>query len=157
MAVRNADQGTRVEGEEEQDNSTSEGRQEFANLADVKVLVVDDEPDARELLMLVLTHNGAEVRVAATVDAALQILGEWKPDVLVSDIGMPKEDGYVLMRRVRAHKAEEGGEIPALALTGYASPDDNARALKAGFQAHMSKPVSPTDLVLSVSKLARQE
>jgi PAS domain S-box-containing protein len=122
-------------------------------LAGLRVLVIDDEPDARELLTLTLTQSGAEVRATATVNAALEMLGHWKPDVLVSDIGMPGEDGYDLIRTVRALESERGGTIPALALTGFASQEDAERAHLAGYQAHMPKPVSPADLIDRVASL----
>ncbi len=125
-----------------------------AILEGMRVLVIDDEEDARELLTLTLTQSGAEVRAAATVRAALEIIDEWKPNLLVSDIGMPGEDGYDLIRTVRALDAEKGGTIPALALTGYASAEDAARARVAGYQTHMAKPVAPNDLVVAVASLA---
>ena len=118
-----------------------------------RALVIDDEEDARELLTIALTQSGAEVRTAATVRAALDILDQWKPNVLVSDIGMPGQDGYDLIRTVRALESERGGRIPALALTGYASAEDAARARLAGYETHMAKPVSPGDLVLAVASL----
>lgn len=123
-------------------------------LKGVRVLVVDDEPDARELLMLALTHSSADVRAAGTVREALSILDHWKPHVLVSDIGMAGQDGYDMIRRLRALAPEQGGTIPAIALTGYASENDGMRARKAGFDLHIPKPVSPSDLVAIVAKLA---
>lgn len=155
MALRSADMEL-SDGDGRQAELSELANQKLADLAEVRVLVVDDEPDARELLTLTLTHSGAEVRVAASAREAVDILDEWKPDVLVSDIGMPSQDGYELMRKVRARDTERGGGIPALALTGYASPEDSARALRAGFQVHMAKPVSPSDLVASVAKLAKR-
>ena len=122
----------------------------------LRVLVIDDEEDARELLTIALTHSGAEVRTAATVRAALEILSQWKPHVLVSDIGMPGEDGYDLIRTVRALDFEKGGAIPALALTGYASAEDAARTRDAGYQTHMAKPVAPGDLALAVASLVTE-
>jgi CheY-like chemotaxis protein len=124
-----------------------------AILKGMRVLVIDDEEDARELLTIALTQSGAEVRTAATVRAALDILDRWKPNVLVSDIGMPGEDGYDLIRTVRALEAERGGTIPAVALTGYASAEDAARARLAGYETHMAKPVAPSDLVMAVASL----
>ncbi len=124
-----------------------------AILQGLRVLVIDDEEDARELLTLALTQSGAEVRTAATVRSALHILDQWKPNVLVSDIGMPGEDGYDLIRTVRALESERGGTIPALALTGYASAEDAARARVAGYEKHMAKPVAPGDLVGAVASL----
>jgi PAS domain S-box-containing protein len=123
-------------------------------LKGLRVLVIDDEPDARELLTLALAQSGAEVKAAANARLGLDILKAWRPDVLVSDIGMPGQDGYDLIRSVRALESENGGRIPALALTGYASADDVLRAQQAGFQTHMSKPVSPNDLVSAVARLA---
>ncbi len=124
-----------------------------AILKGLRVLVIDDEEDARELLTIALTQSGAEVRTAVTVEAALDLLDQWKPNVLVSDIGMPVEDGYDLIRKVRALGPEQGGTIPALALTGYASAEDAARAHVAGYQTHMAKPVAPSDLVVAVARL----
>lgn len=127
-----------------------------AILKDLRVLVIDDEEDARELLTIAFTRSGAQVKAAAPAPAALDILRRWKPDVLVSDIGMPGLDGYDLIRRVRALESETGGTIPALALTGYASADDAARARLAGFQTHVAKPVMPSDLVLAVANLVAE-
>jgi len=124
-----------------------------AILKGLRVLVIDDEEDARELLTIALTQSGAEVRTAATVRSALDIMDQWKPNVLVSDIGMPDEDGYDLIRTVRALESERGGTVPALALTGYASAEDAARARLAGYETHMAKPVAPSDLVVAVASL----
>jgi two-component system CheB/CheR fusion protein len=123
-------------------------------LKGVRVLVVDDEPDARDLLMIALTHSSADVRAVRTVREALATLDEWKPNVLVSDIGMAGEDGYELIRRLRALVPEQGGTIPAIALTGYASENDAVRAHNAGFDLHIPKPVSPSELVAIVASLA---
>jgi CheY-like chemotaxis protein len=120
----------------------------------VRVLVVDDEPDARDLLTIALTHSSADVRAASTVPEALATLDQWKPNVLVSDIGMAGEDGYDLIRRLRALAPEQGGKIPPIALTGYASENDGVRARNAGFDLHIPKPVSPTELVAIVAQLA---
>ncbi|HEX8709327.1 MAG TPA: PAS domain S-box protein [Pyrinomonadaceae bacterium] len=123
-------------------------------LDDLNVLVLDDEADARALLEAVLTKCGATVRTASTVNEALELLQELKPDVLVSDIGMPGEDGYQLIGRVRALTAEEGGKVPAIALTAYARAEDRLRALRAGYQMHVPKPVEPAELVAVVASLA---
>ncbi|MGH9901801.1 MAG: response regulator, partial [Pyrinomonadaceae bacterium] len=123
-------------------------------LKGLRVLVVEDELDARELLNLALTQGGAEVRAAASVADALEMLDEWMPDVLVSDIGMPVEDGYDLIGQVRAREPERGGLLPALALTGYASTEDAKRARAAGFQMHMSKPIGLAELIAVVANLA---
>jgi PAS domain S-box-containing protein len=123
-------------------------------LVGVRVLVVDDEPNACELLRIALTHSGAEVRVCNTVQEALATLKEWKPDVLLSDIGMPGEDGYELIRQVRSLPHKEGGSVPAAALTAYATSQDRLKALTAGFQSHIAKPVEPTELTVVVAILS---
>jgi PAS domain S-box-containing protein len=123
-------------------------------LRDLRVLVVDDDPDARDLFSLILISYGAEAKSCASVSEALHTLDEWEPDVLVSDIGMPVEDGYELMKKVRAREPERGGLVPALALTAYARADDARRALKAGYQAHVPKPVEPGELAKLVAGLA---
>jgi PAS domain S-box-containing protein len=124
------------------------------SLRDLRVLLVEDEPDARDLLGLILTSHGAEVRACASAAEALRSLDEWSPDVLVSDIGMPGEDGYGLMRKVRARGPERGGFIPAIALTAYARAEDARRALEAGYQTHVPKPIEPGELAAVVAGLA---
>jgi CheY-like chemotaxis protein len=96
----------------------------------------------------------AEVRPCASSAEALQTLDEWRPDVLVSDIGMPVEDGYELIRKIRAREPERGGLIPAVALTAYARDEDSQRAIDAGYQAHVPKPVEPGELATAVANLA---
>jgi signal transduction histidine kinase/ActR/RegA family two-component response regulator len=123
-------------------------------LSGVRVLVVDDQPDARELLSLVLKYAGAEVVTAGSAAAALKMLVEHKPQVLVSDIGMPSEDGFTLLSQIRSLPPEEGGNIPAVALTAYATEEDRQRTLASGFAEHLPKPVEPTDLVAAVASLA---
>ncbi len=125
------------------------------SLAGIRVLAVDDEPDARELVAFILKEYGAEVRVAASAKDAFQELRTWRPDVLVADIGMPVEDGYSLLRRIRALSPNEGGAIPAAALTAYAQAEDRDRAFAAGFQEHVSKPVIAQELARLVATLAR--
>jgi CheY-like chemotaxis protein len=120
----------------------------------LRVLVVDDEQDAREMLQMSLSKCGAEVNVSATASQALASLQEFKPDVLISDIGMSGEDGYTLIRQVRALPIERGGRTPAVALTAYAREDDRRRVLAAGFQLHISKPVDPQKLATLVASLA---
>ncbi len=122
-------------------------------LKGVRVLVVDDEPDARDLLTIALTHSNADVRAVGTVGEALATLDQWQPNVLVSDIGMAGQDGYDLIRRLRALAPEQGGTIPAIALTGYASENDAVRAHNAGFDLHIPKPISPSELVAIVVSL----
>jgi signal transduction histidine kinase/ActR/RegA family two-component response regulator len=122
-------------------------------LAGVKVLVVDDEPDARELLKAVLAEAGAEVVTAASVDDALAVLPLVRPDAIVSDIGMPGRDGYQLLRAVRALPEAAGGRTPAVAMTAYARSEDRTRALLAGYQVHIAKPIEPHELVVIVGSL----
>lgn len=122
-------------------------------LSGVSVLVVDDELDARELVAEAFKSVGAVVYPAASAQDALSVLTSARPDVLVSDIGMPHEDGYALMRRVRSLPADQGGEIPALALTAYARTADAERAFEAGYQRHVAKPVDPLLLVELVAGL----
>ena len=124
------------------------------SLDGLRVLVVDDQADARELLIAMLQQYGAEVIAVATAVDVLEALPRIKPDVLVSDIGMPGEDGYALIRQVRAMTAEQGGQIRAIALTGYASASDRTHALSAGFQLHMAKPVDAIELAVAVGQLA---
>ena len=119
----------------------------------VRVLVVDDEADARELMRGILAQGGAEVTAAATARAALEALEQGAFDVLVSDIAMPEDDGYDLIRNVRALDAERGGRIPALALTGYARIEDRAAAVSAGYQQHAAKPIEPAGLAMAVATL----
>jgi len=124
------------------------------NLAGRRILVVDDEADARDLLAQILGQAGADVIVAGSADEALETLRRWRPDVLVSDIGMPGDDGYVLIRKVRALGAGEGGQVRALALTAYARSEDRALALEAGFHTHVAKPVDPLELTALIAGLA---
>jgi PAS domain S-box-containing protein len=123
-------------------------------LRDLRVLVVDDEQDARDLLSEMLTNYGAEVKTCASAAEALRTLDEWRPHALVSDIGMPGEDGYDLLRKIRAREPERGGRIPAVALTAYARAEDKRRALAAGYQIHIPKPVEPDLLAVTVARLA---
>lgn len=125
-------------------------------LEGLRVLVVDDQPDARELLSMVLGHAGAEVITAASAATAFEMLLKHRPDLLVSDIGMPMEDGFTLIGRIRALKPAEGGTTQAIALTAYATEEDRRRALAAGFAKHLSKPVEPSELVAAVAALAHQ-
>jgi CheY-like chemotaxis protein/two-component sensor histidine kinase len=122
-------------------------------LEGLRVLVVDDEADVRELLRFVLTDSGAEIRTVASAAEALDLLRQWQPEVLVSDIGMPDVDGYEFLRQVRALPAEHGGRIPAVALTGYARPEDERRALAAGYQLFVPKPVDLPELEAAIARL----
>jgi CheY-like chemotaxis protein len=123
-------------------------------LAGLRVLVVEDEEDTRELLTRVLERGGAEVQAVSSVAEALALLDLRLPDVLVSDIGMPGEDGYSLIRKLRARGMNNGSNLPAAALTAYARSEDRNQALQAGFQTHIAKPVDPSALVGIVAQLA---
>jgi CheY-like chemotaxis protein/nitrogen-specific signal transduction histidine kinase len=122
-------------------------------LADAAVLLLDDDEDTRDFLATALFAAGAEVRAFGTASDALAAMQTWHPDVIVSDIAMPEVDGYAFIRRVRALAADDGGRTPAVALTALARPKDRVRALSAGFQTHLPKPVDPSELVLAVANL----
>ena len=122
----------------------------------MRVLVVDDDPDTLEILEIMLNQYGAEVRAAASASAALDTFLRWKPDILVSDIGMPIEDGLTLIGRIRDLSPEQGCNVPAAALSAYVRENDKLDALAAGFQTHISKPVEPQTLGETVAELARQ-
>jgi PAS domain S-box-containing protein len=124
------------------------------SLSGLRVLVVDDEPDTLDFLVAVLESCKVEVTAASSAAEAFRLLREVKPDVLVSDIGMPGEDGYQLIRRVRRLEDGEGGRTPAVALTAYAREADRRKAIRAGFQAHMTKPLEPSELAEVVASLA---
>jgi PAS domain S-box-containing protein len=119
----------------------------------VRVLLVDDETDSREFLSMSLRECGAHVTALGSAEEAVKALQTHRPDVLVSDIGLPGEDGYALIRRVRALGAERGGQVPAAALTAYAKGEDTTRALSAGYQVHLPKPVEPAELAAAVATL----
>nr|WP_268890153.1 response regulator [Gloeocapsopsis dulcis] len=120
------------------------------HLQGVRVLVVDDEVDMQELVLAILEQYGAEVRIAASATDALLILDSFVPDVLISDIGMPNIDGYMLMRQVR-----QRSRVPAIALTAYAGEYDQQQAMTAGFQDHLAKPVEPEKLVQAIANLIK--
>nr|WP_275994145.1 PAS domain S-box protein [Argonema antarcticum] len=123
-------------------------------LKDLRVLVVDDDTDSRAFLSFVLEQYGAQATAVASASEGFEALCRLKPDVLVSDIGMPQEDGYSLIGKVRALDANEGGQTPAIALTAYARDEDHKQALSAGFQMHIAKPVEPGELAKVVATLA---
>ena len=125
-----------------------------SDLVGIKVLVVDDHLDARELIRRVLADCGAQVLIAGSAEDALSLVERERPDVLVSDIGMPDVDGLELLRRVRALGPARGGSVPAIALTAFARSEDRTRALRAGFLVHVSKPVEPSELVATVASVA---
>lgn len=125
-------------------------------LAGLRLLVVDDERDAREIISVILGEAGAEIATASSSREALDLLGRWKPDMLISDIGMPSESGYDLIRMVRALPADKGGQTPAIAITAYARTQDRLQILSAGFQMHVPKPIEPIELATVVASLAKR-
>jgi CheY-like chemotaxis protein len=125
-------------------------------LRDVSVLVVDDEEDARMLLDTTLSQYGADVRIVSSAAEAIAALDRSVPDVVLSDLGMPHEDGYSLIRRIRQRPAAAGGTVPAVAITAYASAKDRRAALAAGFQAHVAKPFEPHQIAALVAQLGRE-
>ncbi|HJU54980.1 MAG TPA: ATP-binding protein, partial [Pyrinomonadaceae bacterium] len=122
-------------------------------LVGLRVLLVDDDEDALKLLTVLLKRHGAEVATATSAATVPALIEKVRPDVLVSDVGMPGEDGYSLIRRVRGMGAERGGQTPAIALTAYAGDSDRALALLAGFQLHVAKPVEPSTLIEAITGL----
>jgi signal transduction histidine kinase/ActR/RegA family two-component response regulator len=140
----------RVEREKRKSQSFNCGDTDLTGL---RVLVVDDDADARQLLERVLTACGATVGVAGSADDAMATLNEFDPHILVSDIGMPKRDGYDLIRQVRS-AGKSARDLPAVALTAFARSEDRQRALLAGFQMHVRKPVNPSELMAAVASLA---
>jgi signal transduction histidine kinase/ActR/RegA family two-component response regulator len=126
----------------------------ITDLAGLKILVVDDERDARSLLQRILSDCNAQVLTAAGAAEALALIRDERPDLLISDIGMPEVDGYELLKRVRALGEAGGGRIPAIALTAFARSEDRTLALRAGFLVHVSKPVEPAELVATVASVA---
>lgn len=122
-------------------------------LHDLRILVVDDEADSRELLTKILTGVGGEVLCCESAAEAIKAFRDWKPDVLISDIGMPNEDGYALIKKLRKQRSKRARELPAVALTAYATTDDRSRALAAGFHQHIAKPIEPEKLLRSVAIL----
>jgi len=118
-----------------------------------KILIVDDEPDARNLIERILADRSASVIKADSADEAMRLIRSERPDLLLSDIGMPHKDGYDLIRSVRALPLDEGGRTPAIALTAFARSEDRTRAMMAGYQVHLSKPVEPSELIATVASL----
>jgi len=123
------------------------------SLEGLRVLSVEDEIHTREEIAAGLSRYGAQVRSSGTAAEALDVLTEWGPDVLVSDMAMPGEDGYALIRKVRALAPEQGGQIPAVAVTAHMRTVDRLRSLSAGYQAHMAKPIEAVDLAAAVASL----
>ena len=135
-------------------DATSGSTSSSVRLDGLRIMIVDDDADAREVLVSMLAQAGAEVKACHSARDALKTIEQWRPFVLISDIGMPDEDGYALISKLRAREPERGGNIPAVALTGYARSEDRRRALAAGFQTHVSKPVEAAELIMVVASLA---
>jgi PAS domain S-box-containing protein len=154
LAVHNESQTVERERASESDHVETIAPLDSHALGNLKVLIVDDELDTRLLISKVLEASGAEVLAVESAAAALEALAQFQPDVLLSDIGLPDEDGYALIARVRRLPPERGGLTPAAALTAYAGAEDRTRALHAGFQIHVPKPVSTDELLAVVASLA---
>ena len=147
-----------IAGEEDQvsaevQRNGSEGRlTEYSTLLDgLRILVVDDDEDSRDVVEAILNSCGSEVNCCKSAAEAIKAVRDWKPDLMVSDIGMPLEDGFDLIDKLRKHRSKRARFMPAIALTAYATKDDKARTLAAGFQAHVTKPVEPEVLVKSIA------
>ena len=130
--------------------SASNGKHE-ASLKGLRILAIDDEPDVRDMLQTLLEDCGATVLTASSAKEGLEALAAWKPHVLISDIGMPEEDGYSLIRKIRALSPEQGADVPAIALTGYVRVEERMRALEAGYQMFVPKPVETSELISIIS------
>jgi PAS domain S-box-containing protein len=132
----------------------SESYTNSPSLDGVRVLLVDDLAEARELITFALVNSGAEVRTADSAAEGLSVLREWRPDVILSDIAMPSEDGYAFIRKVRKLSEEKGGTIPAAALTAYVGSKERLKSIEAGYQAYITKPVEWSELLMIVASLA---
>ena len=159
MAVRDIQASPLIEDQASDDsegfftNGIGPSINDLTRLRGLRALIVEDEADAREMLEVLLIQFGAEVKASASAQEALRILEQWKPDVLVSDVGMPNEDGYSLIHQIRALDPARGGRIPAIALTGYSRPEDRTQLLAAGYQVHLSKPVDLAQLIDAILSL----
>jgi signal transduction histidine kinase/CheY-like chemotaxis protein len=142
-------------GDRRASESASSPRVRLPQLNHLRILVVDDDDDGRTLTSLIFSQAGARVTAVASVREALHVLEAERPDVLVSDISLPDEDGYVLIGRIRQHEAEHGGFLPAVALTGYARAEDRVGILAAGFQAHVRKPVDSVELTRTIATVTQ--
>ncbi|MGI8494711.1 MAG: response regulator [Pyrinomonadaceae bacterium] len=123
-------------------------------LTGLRVLLVDDEADSRELLKIILEKCEADITTASSAAEAFELFQNAQFDIIISDIGMPDEDGFSLIRKIRKLSAERRGKIPAIALTAYARAEDRQQALRAGFQMHVAKPVEPEELLTVMANLA---
>ncbi|WP_392535007.1 response regulator [Nostoc sp. C117] len=138
-----------IENSKESDTTASD-TPAFGGL---KIVVVDDDPDSLELVSFILEQHGATITAVSSAIEVLEILAQLKPDLLVSDIGMPEMDGYMLLRQIRSLSPEQGGQILAIALTAYAGEGNEQQAIKAGFQAHITKPIDPAQLITTIANL----
>jgi PAS domain S-box-containing protein len=135
--------------------SASNGKD--ASLKGLRILAIDDEPDVRDMLQRLLEDCGANVLTASSAKEGLEALAAWKPHVLISDIGMPEEDGYSLIRKIRALSPEQGADVPAIALTGYVRVEERMRALEAGYQMFVPKPVETNELISIIGDVCRTD
>jgi CheY-like chemotaxis protein len=126
----------------------------LSSLAGLRILIVDDEPDNLNLIGEIVKMADGDVRLCTSAAAGLREVTAWRPDILISDIEMPGEDGYTFIRRVRALDAASGGKVPAIAVTAYGRIEDRLRTLSAGFSMHVPKPVDPAELTTIVASLA---
>jgi CheY-like chemotaxis protein len=142
-----------VRGESNGNNQTNGFNIE---LDGVRILIVDDDVDTCEMLTFALNQWGAQARASGSVSEAFTSIDEWKPDILLTDINMPGEDGYALINRLRSLTPENGANIPAIALTAMARPEDSEQALSAGFQLHIAKPVDIEELAEAIADLTKK-
>lgn len=131
--------------------------QDVLALQGIQVLVVDDDADNLELITFILEQSGAVVTSVSSAEEALQLFYQTQPNILIADLGMPRMDGYTLIRQVRALPPEIGGQIPAIALTAYAAEIDRQKALEAGFQLHIPKPLEPESLVNAIVQITSDQ
>lgn len=128
----------------------------YATIENLKVLIVDDEKDTLDLLAAVLNQKGAEVKAKTSVRDALEVVSEWRPDVIVSDVAMPEEDGYSFIKKLRDLSPEQGGATPAIALTAYVGIKERAKVLESGFQMYVPKPVEPSELLAAIANFTSE-
>jgi CheY-like chemotaxis protein len=143
-----------VETVRESANGHKSGGDANHKLNGIRVLIVDDDADTCEMLIYVLSHWGAETQASASVAEALKTVKDWEPDILLTDINMPGEDGYALISQLRTTKP--GANIPVIALTAMARPEDGKRALSAGFQLHLAKPIDIDELAGAIMRLTEK-
>ena len=139
------------------DNKRLEHSETEAMLKGISVLLVEDNADSRDMLKIMFEQHGMEITAVDSAAAALSAIEQVQPDILVSDVGLPGEDGYELIRKIRLLSPEQGGAVPAVALTGYASLQDRTQALDSGYQEHLSKPVDIDKLIELIKSLVKQK